>query len=300
MRVLSFLIIAMALAFVTNGQGKKWSRIQPGAYYEAGEGLYAPRLGFKATVPSSWQGSMPRESEVFLLQTVTTNVFGEIFVFGREAIALQDLKQKWMEGTDLSESIRIKAKDPQIKGDMLVAEVVGEGEAINKANRGYAVARCNPSGPCVVALATMPRQFYETIRVTAEKFLQEGKFETPSQASPYAGFDWQEFLSQKMLLTYAYLEEGSKESEVHFCPDGTFQAQVRKKGLFQNQNPMYKGKLTGTWSTKGVGETTELTLEFAVKTKLPPLAITLTIRDEQVFANNERYFVARSTECKAR
>ena len=146
----------------------------------------------------------------------------------------------------------------------------------------------------------MPRQFYETIRVATEKFLKEGKFEAPSQASPYVGFDWQEFLSQKMLLTYAYLEEGSKESEVHFCPNGTFKAHVRKKGLFQNQNPMYKGKLTGTWSTKGVGETTELTLEFAGKTKLPPLAITLTIRDEQVFANTERYFVARSTECKAR
>ncbi len=297
MRALSLLVIGMAWAFVTYGQGKKWSRIQPGAYYEAGEGLYAPRLGFKATVPFGWQGSLPRESEVFLLQTVTTNVFGEIFVFGREAIALQDLKQKWMEGTDLSESIRIKAKDPQIKGDMLVAEVVGEGEAINKANRGYAVARCNPNGPCVVALASMPRQFYDDIVPIAEKFIRDGKFEPPSSASPYETLDWTHFLAGKVFLTYAYLAKGSKESEVHFCADGTFKASVRKKGLFESHNPAYKGRLSGTWQTEGIGETTLLKLTFSGKRAPSPMAITLQMKDDQVMANNERYFVARSNRC---
>lgn len=300
MRSFLMITLAMAISFSGVGQGKKWSRIQPGAFYDAGEGLFAPRLGFKATVPAGWQGSLPRESEVFLLQTVASDVFGEIFVFGREPIALEELRKKWIEGAALSESIRIKAKEPQVKGDMLVAEVVGEGEAINKSNRGYAVARCNPNGPCVVALATMPRQFFEQIREVAERFIREGTFETPSNASPYADFDWQEFLSQKMCVTYAYLEGGSKESEVHFCSDGTFKATVRKKGLFENQNADYAGKLVGKWTTSGKGENTQLTLEFTSKKKLPPLVIPLRIREEQIFVNQERYFVARSTECPTR
>ncbi|MFN5170400.1 MAG: hypothetical protein ACK5DD_12285 [Cyclobacteriaceae bacterium] len=300
MRSFLMITLAMAISFSGVGQDKKWSRIQPGAFYEAGEGLYAPRLGFKATVPKGWQGSLPRESEVFLLQTVTTDLFGEIFVFDRESIGLEELKKKWIEGTDLSESIRITANDPQVKGDMLVAEVVGEGKAINKSNRGYAVARCNPTGPCVVALAVMPRQFYDPIREVAEKFIREGTFENPSSAPPYAGFDWQDFLGQKMFLTYAYMENGSKESEIQFCSDGTFKANVRKKGLFENQKPQYKGKLAGKWTTKGVGETTQLTLEFNSKKELPPLVVELTIRDDQVFVGKERYFVAQSSGCVAR
>ncbi len=297
MKKLIPLLFLMVASVLLMAQGKK-TRLQPGKFYEAGESIYAPRFGFNGKIPAGWQGSLPRESELFLLQTVTPDVFGEIYVFGRAQGDVQTLKQLWLQGTELSESIRIKAKDPVLKGEMLVSEVIGEGQSINKGNRGYIAARCNPDGPCIIALSIMPKQFYEPVKNTLEQFLQTATFESPNTASPYANLNWNEFLAGKSLVTYAYVEGGSKDTEIHLCADGTFTANIKKTGFMKNQNPQYNGKLSGTWVTNGIGETTNITFTFSSKGNLPPVEIPLTIRDEQVFANDERYFVAQSTKCK--
>ncbi|MBL7845658.1 MAG: hypothetical protein KF846_12225 [Cyclobacteriaceae bacterium] len=294
---LLFLLAVLITPRVAHAQGKK-SRLQPGKFYEAGETLYAPRFGFTAKVPAGWQGSLPRESEVFLLQTTTPDVFGEVYVFGREVSDLASLKKIWIEGTDLSESIRIKAVDPVIKGDMISSEVVGEGQSINKGNRGYIAARCNPDGPCITAFTIMPKQFYEPIKNAMEQFLLAATFEPPNNASPYATLNWNEFLANKALVTYAYVEGGSKDSEIHLCANGSFTATIKKTGFMKNQNPQYHGKLSGTWSTKGIGEQTNITFTFSEKSKLAPIEIALTIKEDKVYAGDERYFVAQSTKCK--
>lgn len=297
MKKLILLLLVLAAPVALPAQGKK-TRLQPGKFYEAGESIYAPRFGFNAKIPDGWQGSLPRESELFLLQTVTTDVFGEIYVFGHAQGDLETLKQNWLKGADLSESIRIKAKDPVRKGDMLTSEVIGVGESINKGNRGYIAARCNPDGPCVIAMSIMPKQFYEPVKNTLEQFLQNATFEPPNTASPYANLNWNEFLAGKSLVTYAFVEGGSKDTEIHLCGDGTFTGNIKKTGFMKNMNPQYRGKLQGTWVTKGIGETTNITFTFSSRSKLPPVEIALTLKDEQVFANGERYFVGQSTKCK--
>ncbi|MBX2964433.1 MAG: hypothetical protein KF687_18135 [Cyclobacteriaceae bacterium] len=290
-------LVLLLIPFLSDAQSKK-TRLQPGKFYEAGETLFAPRFGFTATVPAGWQGSFPRESEIFLLQTVTPDVFGEVYVFGYESSSLENLKKNWQEGTKLSESIRIKATNPVIKGDMISSEVVGEGQSINKGNRSYVAARCNPDGPCVVTFAVMPKQFYEPIKNAMEEFLLKASFEPPNNISPYANLNWSEFLAGKSLVTYAFAQGGSKETEVHLCGNGTFTANIKKTGFMRNMNPQYKGKLQGTWVTKGIGQSTNITFNFSSKSKLPPLEIALTMENEQVFANDERYFVAQYSRCK--
>jgi hypothetical protein len=126
--------------------------------------------------------------------------------------------------------------------------------------------------------------------------MSTSSFVEPSTESPYANFDWKKFLSNKTLVTYAVLQAGSKETTIDLCADGTFTASVTKKGMFKDSNPQYKGRLTGTWVASGVGDTGELTFEF--KKKLPALKATLTIRDEKIFANEDRYFAAESSKCK--
>jgi len=94
------------------------------------------------------------------------------------------------------------------------------------------------------------------------------------------------------------VDGGSKDTEIHLCGDGSFTANIKKTGFMKNQNPQYHGKLTGTWSTKGIGEATNITFTFSEKSKLAPIEIALTIKEEKVYANEERYFVAQSTKCK--
>jgi hypothetical protein len=287
-------VIALLILFPLLGFAQSAKRIQPGKVYEPGEALYAPRLGFRAAVPQGWTGVLPRESEVFLLTSYTSPA--EIFVLGRESGTVEQLKKDWETGFDMDENIRIKAKGAAIVDGTLSAEVVATGDFINKSMRGYAVARCNPAGPCVAVLAVMPSQQYDDVKKVSEAFMGAAQFEATSNASPYADFNWKEFLTGKMVTTYAYLEQGSKETTIHLCANGRFTGKATKKGILRNQNPEYKGKLSGTWTVEGIGERGQITLTF--DKGLPPIKTELTIKEEKIFAGSERYFVGQSDSCK--
>lgn len=289
-------IISTCSAFESMAQNKK-TRLQPDKIYNTGETLYAPRFGFTATVPPDWEGMLPRESEVFLL-TPTGSTFGEIYVYALENMDINTLKAAWVKGTNLSETIRLKAINPTIEGDMLYAEGVGEGEYINKGNRAYGVARCNANGACVVALSVMPVQFYEPVKKTLLEFMKASSFGPPSTASPYADLNWEELLAGKSVITYVYAEGGSKDTEIHLCGDGSFSAVIKKSGFMKNQNPGYNGKLSGIWNVDGIGESTKLKFTFTGKKDLAPVEVTLTIQEDKIFANGERYSVGHSTKCK--
>lgn len=273
--------------------GQKAQRLQPGKMYEAGETLFAPRFGFTGIVPQGWSGVLPRESEVFLLNSLTQP--SQIFLFGSEQGSLTQLKGNWDKGIDLSADVYLMAKGTTIQNGLLTSEVTAKGPYINKGNRGYAVARCSDSGPCIICLAVGPAQFFDEIKKTADALLSNSKMEKPSLASLYGDFDWKEFLSGKMVTTYAFVGEGSKETEIDLCADGTFTAKVSKKGIFKEQNPQYKNKLKGTWSAEGVGENGTLRLTFE---NLPPITATMLIADEKIYSNGERYFVGNSEKCR--
>jgi hypothetical protein len=219
-------LLGIFLAFQGVAQKKK-TRLQPGKMYAAGETLYAPRFGFTAKVPVGWEGQLPRDSEVFLLKTTTTT-YGEIYVFGRDQGDLNAMKEAWKKGFDLSENIKLVAANPTLENGVLSSEVTGAGEYINKGVRGFAISRCNPSGPCITTLIIAPLQFYDSVTNTAIRFMKNSSFDAPSTASPYADFDWTEFLSNKVLATYAAVQGGSKESMIHLCADGTFTASIKK------------------------------------------------------------------------
>ncbi len=297
MKIVNHLLCLLLLLVSIEGMSqKKKMRLQPGKMYEPGETLFAPRFGFIATVPQGWEGILPRESEVFLLST-TTSTYGEIFVFGREHDNLNDMRSNWLKGVDLSETIRLKAINPTLTDDLLTTEIVADGELVNQGNKGFAVARCSPSGPCVTTFMIAPIQFYESVKSTVTEFMKSSRFEPPSNASPYEDFDWPEFLSNKVLVTYESAQGGSKETMIHLCMDGSFTASIKKKGFFKDQNPAYKGTMSGQWTAKGDGE--KATVQFIFTNKsLAPIEVELTIQEEKIIVNGERYFVGNSDKCK--
>jgi hypothetical protein len=170
-----------------------------------------------------------------------------------------------------------------------------KGENVNKGNRGFIAAKCIPYGPCITSLGIGPSQFYDQIKTAVESLMSQATFTEPSNVSIYADFDWKEFLAGKMLIAFQLIESGSKENTVHLCGDGTFMADLKKKGLFKNDNPAYKGRQSGTWTAEGIGEQGVLKLTFK---KLPAAEIPLTIKDEKIFAMDERYFAGESDWCK--
>jgi hypothetical protein len=287
--------LLLTFSFQAEAQNKK-SRVQPGRMYAPGDTLFAPRLGFTARVPEGWEGTLPRESEVFLLTSVTSS-YGEMFVFGNASGELNSLKGKWENGVALSESVIMKAMNPLIKDGLLTSDVTADGYFVNKGYKAFAAARCNPSGPCIIALLFAPAQFIEANKTIATNFLQKGIFQEPSDSSPYENFDWKEFLSNKVVITYLSMQGGTKESEIHLCANGTFQSDIKKSGIFKNENPLYRGRNSGTWEVTEKGEQAVLKFLFKNK-KLAPIEAPVLIDDEKIISNGERYYLGHSDKCK--
>jgi hypothetical protein len=292
MKKLLVLLVVGTLAFSVHAQSRK--RLVPGKMYEPGDTLYAPRDGFTTIIPAGWTGSLPRDTEVFLLNSMQNQ--GEIFIFDRKEGNLEDIKAAWLKGTDLNETIKLKAKpDAAIVDGALMTEVYAEGPSINKSFRGYAATKCNPAGPCITAISIVPAQFYEAAKTGIQELMKKGRFDEPKNISLHADLNWKEYLKGKMLITFADTEVGSKENIVHLCSDGTFKARIRKKGMIkQEENPDYSGRMSGTWEASGVGEQGVVTLNFKKQDKA---TFPIQIKDEKVTVNGERYFVAQSDEC---
>jgi hypothetical protein len=286
------------VSFVFNSalaqSGKK--RIQPGRMYNSLDTLFAPSLGFTSQVPAGWIGTLPRESEVFLL-TSANGSFGEIFVFGRETTDLQQLAELWKQGVEVTKTLRLKAIDPKITGQILQSEVVAVGNYLQNQNKAFAATKCGNQGTCITVLAVGTEDSYETVSGAAIEMLQKGTFGVPSFESPYENFDWQEFLSNKLMITYDEVAGGARQTQINLCENGTFSANVKKRGIMRNFNPEYKGRMRGRWTVEGNGPEAILNLTFDKK-RLNPLTVPLIIKEEQLYVGEERYYASEATGCK--
>ena len=290
------LLLIICLAGVFHGTFAQ-TRIQPGKLYSAGETIQSPKYGFSATIPEGWAGFLPQGTEVFALSK-EDGTSGQVVMFARENSDLATLRSAWEKGGPLTDAITIKATDLKQEGDMIFSEVEAEGESINKSYKGFIIGRCGGFGPCISLFMITPAQFYPVIRDEMLAMMRSGVFSEPGDADPYADFDWQRFLANKMLVTFALEEFSKSQNTVDLCVDGTFSANVKRSGWF-NQEGMneYKGKNSGTWSVSSTGPVTVLRLEFNKK-NLPPLEVEMKIEDEKIFANGIRYYAGYSQKCR--
>jgi len=283
--LLTFLLAVITLASYAQ------DRVKPGQLYSTGAALWGPRIGVKATVPENWSGVLPRDEEIFLLSS--TNSFAEIFVMSSENDSYAAMKERWKKGTDFGSNIIVKAAgEPTFRVDgVLAADLVIENST--SGGNGYIEAKCGPFNICMVSFMITDPQNFEANKKGVQEFMDGLHFEKPSNENPYINFDWDAFLRNKQLVTFAFASGGSKETLVNLCGDGTFRANLKKSGLFKEQG--LKGKKKGTWSVNGIGPTTKLVLTVD---KTGPIETMLEIRDEKIFANGERYFVSAAVECK--
>ena len=170
---------------------------------------------------------------------------------------------------------------------------------VNTSTTGFAMARCGPFSKCITCIGIGPKQTYDQMKSAVESFMSKASFTEPSNVSIYVDFDWKEFLSDKALISLSAMQgasgSGTKENEFHLCSDGSFTGRIQKKGAMKQFNEGYKGKQSGTWSTESIGETGTIKLNFK---KLPAVELPISIKDEKIFVNDERYFAAESENCK--
>ena len=290
---LAIFLGAMTFSQFLSAQNLK-NRIQPGKMYNAGDSVYAPRYGLSAKIPQGWVGVLPRETEVFLLNSAS-GTFGEIFVFGREKVDLAQLAESWKAGVDVSETVRLKATDPTIEGDLLYSHAEAVGNYLPPKNyRAFAATRCGDA--CITVLAISEEGNAETTSQAALEMLKTAILTTPKEIDPYEGFDWQAFLSGKLLIAFEGFTGGKQQTKVNLCEGGTFQAQISKKGMMKDTNPDYKGGMKGTWTVEGKASEATLTLTFD-KEKLAPFVAKLKFTEEELYVNGERHYASQSEKC---
>lgn len=300
MNPMKILTIALFILSVANVDAQLKGRIQPGKMYAAGDKIYAPKYGLHTVIPEGWEGTLPEGSEIFLL-VPQEQIGGEVFTFISFQKDLKALEESWEQGVDLNETIKIKAVGEIIAEDNIIsAEVVPAGHAVNKGNKGYVSAVCSPHGFCVTMLGIGPVQFYDRVQKAVTSFAENTTFTEPSYVSMYVDLNWKEYLSNKTLISWISFESatgtGDKENVFELCKDGTFTGKIKKKGIFKQMDKKYNGRQSGTWIATGIGETGLLKLTFK---KLPEVEVSLEIKEEgKVFINSERYFVGRSEACK--
>lgn len=293
--ILALVLLGMAFSIPVIGQSAK-KRIQPGRMYNSQDTLFSPRFGFSSQVPVGWIGTLPRESEVFLLTSVDGSS-GEIFIFGRAATDLFQLAEVWKQGVDVTETLRLKAVDPKVSGSVLQSEVIAEGGYLQNQNKAFAATKCGDQGTCITILAVGTEQSYQSVSAAAMELLDKGTFIVPSIESPYENFDWKEFLSNKLMITYDQVVGGARQTQINLCENGTFFAKVKKRGIMRNVNPEYKNRMSGTWTVMGDGPEAILNLTFNKK-GLSPLSVPLTLKEEALFVGEERYYASEATGCK--
>ena len=290
---LAFLLGILTYSQTLFAQNLK-NRIQPGKLYNAGDSVYAPRYGFSGQIPQGWVGVLPRETEVFLLNS-TSGTFGEIFVFGREKVDLAQLAEAWKTGVDVSETVRLKATDPTIEGDLLYSHTEAVGNYLPPKNyRAFAATRCGDA--CITVLAISEDTNAEAASQAALELLKTAVLSTPKEIDPYQGFDWKEFLSGKLLIAFEGFTGGKQQTKVNLCEDGSFRAQISKKGMMKDSNPDYKGGMRGAWTVEGKNSEATLTLTFEKK-DLAPFVAYLKFIDEELYINDERHYASQTGKC---
>jgi hypothetical protein len=294
-----FFFAACLLMQVSACHAQSSQRLKPGVRYQSGEVIYAPHYGFTSMIPPHWNGTLPIEKEIFLLVPDTITIGGEIFVFASDEKELSKLRKHWLKGVALSETIKMKATNIIESNDMISSEIIPEGDAVNTGRKGFAMARCGPFGFCITTLAIGPVQCYGDMKTAVTSFMNAALFDEPSNVSIYVDFNWKEFLSDKSLMSLVAEQgasgTGTKENIFHLCKDGTFTGRIKKKGTMKKSDASYKGNETGTWSTESIGETGLIRLNFK---KNAPAEFALSISEDKVYVDGERYFVAQSEECK--
>jgi hypothetical protein len=193
----SFLITLLLtiICLASNAQ----ERLKPGAIYEQGDEIFAPRVGYKGVIPDGWFGTLPQEEEVFLLIPVG-NAEGYMFI-NANPMDLNQLRKEWNNSLSLTDELVITLKgDPEMNGNRMTGdfEVIGS----QKPYQAHAVSIDGGHGWTLSVALLCPVEKFNDFKKSFDQLLASSVVEEPSLGSIYGDFNWAEFLQNKYLMSY--------------------------------------------------------------------------------------------------
>jgi hypothetical protein len=297
MNVRTFRLI-LALSFLSNIVWAQLpsNRVSPGVMHYAGDTVRSIRLGLYTIIPAGWKGVLPRDTEVVVL-VPEENSSSTIYAVLNEHMTLAQQKISMQTGFELADGLTMTPEGTvtQRGSDIIATNAKLSGEKANKQAKFYIESKCNPVGYCLAFVLSAGAADMEKGKAALQKLVDNTTFQDMSHISPFARFDWKEFLSNKILLRFNHDASGKQEDELNLCKDGTFKSRITRSGGFDVPTRQYEGKNNGTWSVVKNDSKATITLTFK---KLKPITLQLEAKDEEIYVNGQRYFVGESETCK--
>jgi hypothetical protein len=292
---------AQALAFVFIAHQSlaqlPTDRMSPGVMHYAGDTVRSIRLGLSAIVPAGWKAVLPRDTEVVVLVPDDNSSASTIYAVLNENMTLAQQRINLEKGFILAEGLTMvpDGNVTQRSNEVLATNAKLSGEKANKQARFYIESKCNPVGYCLAFVLQADAASLDKGKKALQQLVDNTVFQDMSHISPYANFDWKEFLSNKLLLRFRRDASGKQEDELDLCKDGTFRSNITRSGGFNIPSKEYAGKNKGTWSLTSDKDKATITLTFK---KLKPITLEVQGKDEEIYVNGNRYFVGESDTCK--
>ena len=264
------------------------NRVRPGILYHPGDTIAAPLYGIEAQIPEGWYGLLPQDAELFLLTSSKDND-SRVFVRASDN-TYENLQQGWKEGLVLTENLQIVVNDSiKYRGEVMYADV----DIIGKLPRNYKAyveAKCGDYGKCVGFFLQAEAGVFEKLKKEMMEMVDQTVLKEPGMTNIYDSFNWEKFLTGKYLVKFDQrnYKNNRNANELWLNEDGEFRSRVEQKGLIDEEKSEYWGKNKGAWKIEGKGQQATLILSFQ---KHEPLQIELTIEEDKIYLNDQRYYV---------
>ena len=284
-------IVVTVIVTLHNIQVNAQERVKPSKVYQAGETITAPLYGLTLTLPENWRGYLTQETSIFTLNCDSVNDVN-IRVYPSEE-SLESIKSRWSQGVELSPGLKampIGEVEKTKNGLKTAFKFTG-----NPGVKGFSRVVCGSYGHCYTAFITAPTNMYMQYQNALEVLATGTEFKEPWLEDFYGDHHWSEALSGKYIFNYDIGEGSRKTNQLWLCEDGTFETKIIRKKALKGVAGPYHGKQKGTYRIEGVGSTGVLILEFK---DLAPLRLDLSIRDEHIFINEQRFLASTHDKCQ--
>lgn len=282
-------IVFILMAFQLSSQ----ERIQQGKMYKGGDQVYAPLTGTYITIPEHWRGYATQETEMMTLSSDTSSATLRIFSVQDNLVSI---KNRMNNGFEIAPGAVIKPiGTPSFEDNILTSEVTMSND---KNISGYFFVKCGEYGNCVGFLFGTQTKTHALYFDKLNDLLHQVTLKEPTIVEPGADFDWSTALSGKHLFHYESNSSGTLGNQIWLCSDGTFTANLKRKGMFNNGNQKkIKGNHTGTYRLEGVGLEGVLVMNFD-RMDGYEMVLKGTWKENEVYFNGVKYYKAVHQKCK--
>ncbi|MEM9327455.1 MAG: hypothetical protein AAGA85_17445 [Bacteroidota bacterium] len=284
------LIISFLLAFAMCFPLLAQDRVQPARDYKAGEEFYAPLNGIKFRVPEGWSGYVPMGTDVFSMRLDSARELDIMVRAGADN--LEQIKARLDQGSEMARGIFARPiGEFEINGSRVTGSFYFSND---KSRKGHVLAKCGEFGKCATMVVITPAPSHEKYKDLLAGIADNLFFVAPTLEEQFADYDWSVQLRGKYLVLYEGTNTSLKANHLWLCSDGTFRSKAERKGEQKGQAGPYSGNKKGTYRLMGMGMQGRLVLEYK---KADDLDIILTLKDQQVYLNGDRYVVSNNTKC---